>query len=282
MHSVKILEKCLADSVLECIQNLENIVSENTRRQNHRYERRRTNDFHPKPTFQQTVIKKADTDLDAKINEIRVAMNKVSAKNKDQQKEVILNALAELKSMEQEMRSVYFMILNIASSNKFVCEVYMDIINDIMTMNRDFDIVLQRWYDDYMRTITIIKYTSGESDYDAFCQYNKTNDTLKAKTSFIVELYKSNILDKDNMNLISSFILTILFEWCEMDDKTNELEELIELLYIIVSKDKSLGLIFKIDVQKIVKMKKDHPERYKNISSRATFRSMDILDLMQE
>lgn len=282
MHSVKILEKCLADSVLECIKNLENIVSENTRKQNHRFDRKRTNEFQPKPTFQKTVIKKPETDIDAKINELRVAMNKVSAKNKEQQQEIILSVLAELKSMQQEMHNIYFMILNIASSNKFACEMYMDIISSIMHANRDFDIVLQKWYDDFMKIIRGIKYVSGEDDYDAFCQYNKINDSLKAKISFIVELCKTNLLDKDNMNLISSFILATLFEWCDVENKINEIEELIELLYIIVSKEKSLGLIFKIDIEKIIKMKKEHPERSKNISSRSTFRSMDILDLMKE
>lgn len=281
MHSVKLLEKCLENSVLECIENLEHIVSESTRKQ-HRFDRKRSNDFRPRQTFQQTIIKKPETDVDAKLNEIRVAMNKVSSKNKEQQQEILINALSELKAMNHEMRPVYFMILNVASSNKFGNEVYMDIIRSIMEKNSDFDITLQYWYDDYMRTIEGIKYASGDTDYDAFCQYNKTNDLLKARTSFIVELFKADILDREYMNSISMFIVTTMFVWCETGEKPNEVEELIELLYVIASKEKSLGFFFKIDMEKFGRLKKCNPEKYKAITSRSTFRSMDIIDLLKD
>lgn len=282
MFSLKIGENHLSESVLECIENLNNSIVDTTTKPS-KYDRRKNNDYRVKHQhqFKSTVIKKTETDLDVHINNIRISMNKVSANNMAQHRDAIMKSLEDLKSMNQEMKPIYFNILNTASSNRFGYKSYIEIIKGIIEVNGDFDIVLQQWLIDYENTIKEIKYVSGDSDYDAFCNYNKVNDKSKSKTGFIIELFIEKLLDEDFMHSMIDNMIEILNEWSIQKDKTNEIEEIVELLYIIASKHKALGEYFVSKIHSFIRSKKEDPDKYGHISSRSIFRSMDIVDLMK-
>lgn len=282
MISMKAGENYLSESVLECIENLNNSIVDTTTKSS-KYDRRKNNDYRVKhqQQFKSTVIKKTESDLDLHVNNIRISMNKVSVNNMDQHRDVIMKSLECLKSMNQEMKPIYFNILNTASSNRFGYKLYIEIIKSIIEVNNDFDIVLQQWLIDYENTIKEIKYVSGETDYDAFCNYNKVNDKNKSKTAFIIELFVEKLLDEDFMHSMIDNIIHILNEWSLQKDKTNEIEEIIELLYIIASKQKVLGEHYVLKLHDFIGYKKEDPDKYGHISSRSIFRSMDIVDLMK-
>lgn len=280
MFSLKTSGNHLSESVLECIEILNNSIVDTTTKSS-KYDRKKNNDYRVKHHFKSTPVKKTETDLDVHINNIRISMNKVSTNNIEQHRDVILKSLVYLKSMNQEMKPIYFNILNTASSNRFGYKSYIEIMKSIIKANHDFDIVLQQWIIDYKNSIKEIQYVSGDTDYDAFCNYNKINDKSKSKTAFIIELFIEKLLDQDFMYSLIDNMIQIMNEWSIHKDKINEVEEIIELLYIFASKHKALGEYFVSKIHAFIRSKKEEPDKYGHISSRSIFRSMDIVDLIK-
>ena len=150
MISMKVGENYLSESVLECIENLNNSIVDTTSKPS-KYDRRKNNDYrvkHQRP-FKSTVIKKTETDLDVHIHNIRISMNKVSVNNMVQHRDVIMKSLEDLKSMNQEMKPIYFNILNTASSNRFGYKLYIE----IMCMMVVFACIVESKFDRKMHSL---------------------------------------------------------------------------------------------------------------------------------
>ena len=125
-------------------------------------------------------------------------------------------------------------------------------------------------------------FTDGDDkDYDGYCKYIKNNDNRKAISSFISNLIKNKSLDKNQILIILEKLLMKSLEFINTENKVNEVEEMTENIYIIVSN--IYNVIFETEkwkntifpkVLQISQMKnKEHP----SISSRIIFKYMDIL-----
>jgi hypothetical protein len=251
--------------------------------------------------FKSTLIEKKEG-IEKLINDIRVCLNKISNKNYESQRDVIIQYIKEImdkkqsgeieeitdiqeNSVDMEISKITKAIFEIASSNKFYSELYALLYKDLINSFRCFQDNIEPFINEYMENIQKIHYVDPKVDYDKYCDFNKENDKRKAMSAFIVNLSKNDIIDKKIVIDTIVHLEELVFTYCDMDEKTNEIEEITENLFILITK--SLSEIkdqenWKIIFDNIKKLAQLKIKEHKGLSSRALFKFMDILDFIKK
>jgi len=280
------------------------------------YKHRDSNHFNPKrnkntfeqtwekiPTHRPTKIEKKEG-IEKTINDIRTSLNKISNKNYDTHRDTILNSIIELnnavktitvddeeqpdiKTQEEnnELIKVANAIFDIASNNKFYSEIYANLYKELIDRFEIFNKIISKYLDQYLDSIKQIKYVDSNEDYNKYCENNKLNDKRKAMSAFIINLMKKQIIEKEKVLDIILMLQNLVFEYIDLDNKTNEVDEITENIFIFSTMSATeFGNIPEWDNIKsnIVKCSQYKAKEHKSISSRAIFKYMDILDFFKK
>ena len=257
--------------------------------------------------------------VDKYINDIRINLNKLTDKNYDVQKNIIiekidiiknhkyenendndnenkvdtLNPNQEQKTLNDDMNKVTKVIFDIASSNKFFSELYAKLYKELIQHFDIFQTIINEHIDTFKYSINNILYIDPNTDYDGYCKYTKTNDQRKAHCMFIVNLIKNNVLDIDVIYDILQYFLTKSLEFIHMENKNIEVEEITENIFIIVTNIYSFIQLYinnnpdennqwKTNIlPNIIKISQMKLKEYPSISNRAIFKYMDIIDTIE-
>jgi len=247
------------------------------------------NDWNSGKTFKITtkIVKEGTEKL---LNDIRISLNKLSNKNMETQQEQIIQniekILEESQEKDQDINKIAKIIFDTAVSNKFYSELYADLYNNLIFK---FDTVFKEQLNEllinYKLSINDIHFADPNKDYDGYCEYTKKNDVRKAITTFIVNLVKKNILSEANILDIIMYLEDLVFKYAEEDCRTNELEEIVENLFILITQSESVLTNVEFWTEKIIpdihelsKLRKKDVSKYKSMTSRATFKLLDIID----
>jgi hypothetical protein len=239
--------------------------------------------------FKPTTFVEKTVGTDKIMNDIRTALNKISNKNYDVNKDLILGFLQQLvneqkEDTEKELVRIGNNIFDIASTNKFFSEIYAKLYKDISEkFPKIFTTILTSFLEGFTNTMNTIMYVDQKENYDDFCKYNKENDKRKATSMFITNLVKNNVIEPIVLVNIIQTIQTNLNVFMNQENKVNEVEEIIENIYILLTNNitffKSCAnteiIIF---IQNLSNIK---PKDLPSISSRAIFKCLDIIDKMK-
>jgi len=246
-------------------------------------------------SFKSTVVEKKTEGVEKTMNDIRSCLNKISTKNYEAKKNEIielietlfLNNLEESVDVDlqvnhnQEIEKIANNIFEIASTNKFFSELYAELYKSLIGRFEIFKDILNVFIENFTDTMYKINYVSPNDDYDKFCEYNKLNDIRKATSVFIVNLVKKEVLDPVLLLKICVKTLSIVTEYVDEPNRVNEVEEITENIFLLVSQSHSSvksivqwnDIIENIRVLSQMKAK-DKP----SLSSRTIFKYMDIMD----
>jgi len=236
---------------------------------------------HMKP-FKSTVVVE---NKEGYMNEIRSCLNKISAKNYEINKNQMIELMDSLSEKPCELEKIANFIFDIASTNKFFSEIYAELYKCLIEKFQIFTDVLNQFLEKFTDSMRSIKYVDQKDDYDAFCKYNKANDYRKATSVFIVNLVKKNVLEKEFLLKLISEIQCVLFEYIDSENMVNEVDEMTENIYLLVTESHSImktnqewnsKIIGNIKSLSILKVKEKQ-----SLSSRAIFKYMDIMDKMK-
>jgi hypothetical protein len=240
-----------------------------------------------KPT---TIIDKTKQEggTDKIMNDIRCSLNKMSNKNYDTNRDVIirlLNELVEKKREESETDADLIKIGNnifdIASTNKFFSEIYAKLYKDISKEFPEiFNSILSIFLEGFTNTMKTICYVDQKDNYDDFCKYNKDNDKRKATSMFITNLVKNEVIHTDVLKNIIVTIQNILDTYMNEENRVNEVEEIIENIYILLTNNVTfLKACQDTEIMEcIIRLSKSKPKELPSMSSRAIFKCLDIVD----
>jgi hypothetical protein len=255
--------------------------------------------------FKTTKLEKKEG-IDKKINDIRICLNKISAKNYDTQKETIFQHIQSCLNEEEEeedpdtsissesvrkeaLQKVATAIFDIASTNKFFSEIYAKLYKSLIEISPVFHEILDSFVMHFMDSLQEIKYVDPNIDYDAFCAYNKQNDKRKASAIFMIHMMKVDILAISQVVPILSNLVVKIEENMETANRLNEVEEMTEVLFLFLQE----GFTFlfhatseRIEIDSIfAKIRtfatykiKDKP----SLSSRVIFKYMDLVGIMNK
>jgi hypothetical protein len=174
-------------------------------------------------------------------------------------------------------------IYDIAGTNKFNSDTYARLYSDL---NVSYPL-LKNYFDDFVASyhdsISQMFYADPNTDYDKYCEYNKTNDKRKAITTFLCNLVLIDFIPQDIILHLIIKLQGIVSEYIDTENKTNEVDEITENIYIFVTmlyvNLRSHSLWQQVSDCLTVCAKLKSKER-KSLSTRAAFKYMDILDFL--
>ena len=238
--------------------------------------------------FKATVIDKKEG-IEKSINDIRVCLNKISTKNYQSQLETIIeninNILLDNDNNIEDMKTIVKAIFDIASNNKFFSELYADLYKALGDKFSEFYLIIDEFLVQYKENVKEIVYVDPNSDYDKFCNYNKTNDRRKALSAFIVNLMKKQIIKKEILLDIILYLQGLVIKYIDEPNRLNEVEEITENLFIIIPNIKvecSSLENWNVILANVSECSKLKAKDKQSLSSRAIFKYMDMMDKLNK
>lgn len=235
--------------------------------------------------FKVTVLETSEG-FDKQISEMRALLNKISSKNYETQRDIIMNKAKEIFESddisEDDKTRVALSIIDISRSNKFYSELYAELCKSLSSEFILFKELLPRSIELYKDTLANIHYIDHNVDYDGFCNYTKTNDLRKANASFIVNLMKQCVLEKGHVLDVIVSLIKQVQQYIDEDNRTNEVDEITENLHLFITQSKSelseYGDWSKTVLEFINDISKMKSKDHVSLSARAVFKYMDICD----
>lgn len=239
-------------------------------------------------TFKPTIVidKNKPEGTEKTMNDIRSSLNKISNKNYETNRDVIIGLLNELirgekQDVDADLIKIGNNIFDIASTNKFFSDIYAKLYKDISEKFPEiFNSILAIFLEGFTNTMKTICYVDQKDNYDDFCKYNKDNDKRKATSMFITNLVKNEVIHPDVLINIIVTIQWILHTYMNEENRVNEVEEIIENMYILLTNN----IIFLKSckdteiMECMIRLSKLKPKELPSMSSRAIFKCLDIVD----
>jgi hypothetical protein len=249
--------------------------------------------------------------IEKTINEIRNHLNKITKKNFETQKEKIFLLIEEIIKLSNEeknedpplakvpsadsvtpvtpvthLQKIAQFIFDISSSNKFFCELYANLYKELIVHYNDIFIsTLNEFIAHFKESIQTFSYCDPNEDYEKYCVFVKESDKKKSITTFIIMLLNRDVIQADIVVEITEYFQRTLQTFMEEPNRINEIEELGEILYILVSLGNGKigtsipawnAIIQTIQIFTTLKVKE-----HKSLSSRFLFKMKDLLKDME-
>jgi chorismate mutase len=254
--------------------------------------------------FQKTELKKKEG-IELGIDNIRSFLNKLTDKTYTAMLSNILKEINELFKASSDDTSdehntvavinrVASSIFTTASSNAFYSEIYARLFQDLMAKEKEpehanyavFRDVFERNLASFMSLFDTIEYCDPKKNYDKFCDINKANEKRKAMSLFIVNLMKFGIVEKMQVIALMIQIQELMYSNMRQEGKTNEVDELVENLFIMVkhshtvlkTSDADIIQLFNTRVEQITEISKLKIKSKPSITNKTIFKHLDMLD----
>ena len=262
------------------------ILQNSTTNHHHRNNRKEDLSWENVRNFKTTKIDKKEG-LEKKINDVRICINKMSAKNYDLQRDAIFAFILEINQEEdsESLEKIANTIFDIASTNKFYSEMYARLYRELIHVYPIFQKVMDVFLHKYMDSLQEIKYADPNVDYDLFCVYTKQSDKRKATAQFIVHMMREKILSQEYILSVISDLIKKVREYMDTDGKINEVEEITELVNIFVSQSNTFIVLtdsWSESVNIIREFAKYKLKEKKSLSSRIIFKYTDLVTLIDK
>lgn len=250
-------------------------------------------------TFQKTEMKKTEG-IEKRVDTIRSLLNKLTDTTYSVIESEILSEVNNIIRGEGEGGSadaddtsaaideenidkIAHSIFNTASSNMFYSALYAKLFKQLVKCHDIFTKVFEKSYSEFVGLFKKVEYVDPSVDYNKFCEVTKMNDKRKAMSMFIINLMKEGMLEVDSVVDILKELQEIMNSYIRQANKTNELEELNENIFILVTNGKDAlsahekwdGIVSNIKYLSILKVKM---KEYPSVNNKLIFKSMDMLE----
>ena len=243
-------------------------------------------------SYKTTKMPEVKEGTEKSIKDIRVALNKFSNKNAESQHAVIVNlinqVITESKEVEEDTKKVINLIFDIVSSNEFYSSLYAKLYKDLIELFPAFSEKLVDIIERYKDSFNNIKLVDPNVDYDGYCAYVKSNDLRRSMSTFIVNLMKNKAIHESDVIDIIIHLEDLVFKLAEVADKSVTIEEITENIFILITENKNklnTNTLWKDtiipNIHAIAKLRKTDAVKYQSMTSRSTFKFMDIIDAVK-
>jgi len=214
------------------------------------------------------------------IKDIRIALNKFTNKNADVQTELITQLIKQVHA--DDISKMTDMVFDIVSSNGFYSGIYVALYKHLIAEFIFFADKLPDILGKYKDSFNNIVPVDPNVDYDAYCVYTKRNDLRKSMTTFIVNLAKQSVLKTSDIIELISHLENLVLSLAVDATQTSAIEEIVDNLYIIITESKSvLNDWSAANIFQISQLRKQDAAKYVGITTRTSFKAMDILDTIK-
>jgi len=241
--------------------------------------------------FKTTQLKKNHDGIEAKMDLLRINLNKLTNKNYAIISNEIFNFINNIIDKEKDTDKTYKTLMNIGHSifeigclNVFWSGLYAKLFRDLI---KQFEIMKKICYDNLNTFLKIFDEIEcvqlDNSNYNDFCNCNKKNENRKGMSSFFVNLMINEIISKEYIYNIIQNLLDKINSNSTNDEFVNINEEIIENIYIILTKGKDTLKGTK-DWEGIVRTIEFYADTSTDsaISKKLQFKCLDIIDELDE
>ena len=246
-------------------------------------------DWQPNRAFQPTKIE-GKVGLDSQIDTVRAYLNKLTDKNYIDMRNKIIEILDKLIAENitaDDMSRFSSIIFEIASNNRFYSKMYAELYSDLSSKYE----MLMDTFETNFRTFTdlfnIIEYVDPATNYDRFCEINKTNEKRKSLASFYLNLMANGVIPKIQIIKIIRNLLAQIYTNIAIEDKKNVVEELTETVGILYKKElcdeftkDDYELIDGHTISEVVKrIANSKVKDFKSLTNKSLFKFMDLIEM---
>jgi len=246
-------------------------------------------DWQPNRAFQPTKIE-GKVGLDSQIDTVRAYLNKLTDKNYIDMRNKIIEILDKLIAENitaDDMSRFSSIIFEIASNNRFYSKMYAELYSDLSSK---YDMLIDTFETNF-RTFTdlfnIIEYVDPATNYDRFCEINKTNEKRKSLASFYLNLMANGVIPKIQIIKIIRNLLAQIYTNITIEDKKNVVEELTETVGILYKKElcdeftkDHYELIDGHTISEAVKrIANSKVKDFKSLTNKSLFKFMDLIEM---
>lgn len=182
-----------------------------------------------------------------------------------------------------EVSEHFRFILDISSANRgYNADIYAVIIKEIIGFAPCLYVQLTEFVDSYVSDLGSLSHNSP-CDYNQFCAHMKLKENRKGSQAMIKNLQICGVLSLDAIMQILSFLVNRIHDWSTFKEKTEEVEELIEHLYLFAARNidnlHQQPLWSQTLFPRILTLSRLRKSTHGNcgISSKAHFRCMDVV-----
>jgi hypothetical protein len=228
-------------------------------------------------TFQTTKIDEK-VGIDIEIDAVRVLLNKLTDKNYIDMRNKIVDIIDKVSS--EHMSIFSSIIFDIASNNRFYSKIYADLYSDLSSKYTSMHTTFEMNLATFTELFSTIEYVDPATNYDKFCEINKTNERRKSLASFYLNLMNNGIISKDKIQIIMENLLSQLYTFISVEGKKNEVDELAETIAILYKKDMYTILVNGSTIYDIIKkVASSKVKDYKSLTNKTLFKFMDLLEM---
>lgn len=240
-------------------------------------------------SFQTTKIEQK-VGIDAHITSIRLHLNKLTDKTFDSNCNSIIEIMDNILNdnvSDEDLIKIGNNIFDIASTNRFYSMLYSDLYAKILNRYANMKGIFNKNLDSYNKIFDNIEYVESSVDYNKFCLINETNEKRKALSNFYVNLVKNNVINKKHiLNILRNIFLKI-YVLINEENKKNEVDELVENVFILYDKNILTADDFEDDDLEIDgneipdlidKYANSKAKDYVSLSNKSIFKFMDMLE----
>ena len=255
---------------------------------NHNYNNSNSEDWNSGKSFKPTkIVSKEGVEKD--INDIRISLNKISNKNYETHRDLIVllvekfmeDALEKEENAIMNIKRIAQFIFDIASTNKFYGDIYADLYRELVEKFEIFSTILNDFVSNYNNNIYTLRYVDSNVDYDAYCEYNKANEIRRATASFLVLLMNRSVLKTSTLTDLIIHFQSVFTKYISEENRTNEADEITEVLFLLITLGAELLSILpeweSTIIPNIIITSKLKAKEQKSMSSRSVFKYMDLL-----
>lgn len=241
------------------------------------------NDWQTIRTFQATELNKQNK-VSSQFDIIRKNLNMLTANTYIKLIDNILHEINEYlngeKNNEDDILNFIGGIFKMISTNILYSDTYAMVYKNIIDKFPIFSNMLLENFNKFEMVFLNIEYCSPEENYAKFCENNKSNEIRRATCSFYTNLMKINVIQKEELCTIILNLFELLNKLIQSKNKNNEIDELSELMYIMISigyEDFTLDYKNKIyeEINNIANMKVSSKL---SLTNKCIFKHMDMLD----
>jgi hypothetical protein len=231
-----------------------------------------------------TVIKEG---IDINIDSIRFLLNKLTDKNYD---DISLKIIDEIDKINEnnndEMMRIGTIIFEIASANRFYSKMYADLYSNLISKYDTMKFVFEKSFNHFMELFNVIEYVEPSINYDEFCKINKDNEKRKSLSTFFINLMNHGIIQKESIVNIVRNLLCQVYNYVNVENKKNEVDEMTENIAILYDKD-----LFETDNYdyELIENKKIYDiiyilahsktKDFKSLTNKSIFKFMDMIEM---
>jgi hypothetical protein len=175
-------------------------------------------------------------------------------------------------------------IFEIASNNRFYSKLYADLYTDLIHKYEIMKILFENCLNTYMEMFHNIEYVDANEDYDKFCKINKVNENRKSISTFFVNLMLNSIVSKEIINNLIVSLFKQIYTLIYVDNKKNEVDELVENVAILYRKEVILEFNTEIVdgetlMDLITKLSHSKSKNFPSLSNKSIFKFIDLIEM---